>query len=708
MASAPAKTLVMLCPNEDCGQKYRIKSTLAGQKVKCSRCGEKFVIGGKAAPKDDALEPATVPLKPIESAQGPRQAVREDTKAKPAETETAETEAEAESSQAEADTETAETETAEQEIPAAKEPARPRAATMTQEKAEGAPKVTRFVFPALAVLVSAGVVWSAVKSIKESKAHAAAVQTSSVYKKKQALAKSFQKQAEEPEPADSGDTEPTAAIDISLATVKSEQALIQREGAEPFLVRRGQPVVVWGDGESGQRVEVFLPEQRVSGQIDAADLQKADGEISVNDLLGFVKHPEEAPGAIHSLTFRADGGLVTALATESHGQVLEVPSGRVVRNLDSSASSAAFMPDGSLLIASRLGGKVWDGQTTATLARLKDSKGSLLPLKQAAHALEFSTAGLKLWDIQQAKILKSNASSCEFVRISKDGANGVLISSTGDVTLFSLPGLKVEKTQTLFATPADFDYSFDTQTFAVASAGQPHVTIGQVGSEDSSRAIDVHREVTGIRFLSRGRYLAVATKGSRAIQVFDLQKNRIALVGVPENSPISAMEIGPDGLTAALGHANGKVRFLKLDEDELTPAFAQYDREFLEPIRRKEKAIYSRFRNALLNRQKDQAAQYVAELKAKFPDGEYAARAEKDLEKPPATAGTQTGPKTTPSTLKMPDNPRTLYNFFYGFLVNKKKKEAMQYYDHLLKTYPDSEFAEKAKEQLEIYRLKNQ
>ncbi|MDP7130935.1 MAG: hypothetical protein QF437_10630, partial [Planctomycetota bacterium] len=137
-------------------------------------------------------------------------------------------------------------------------------------------------------------------------------------------------------------------------------------------------------------------------------------------------------------------------------------------------------------------------------------------------------------------------------------------------------------------------------------------------------------------------------------------------------------------------------------------AFAQYDREFLEPIRRKEKAIYSRFRNALLNRQKDQAAQYVAELKAKFPDGEYAARAEKDLEKPPATAGTQTGPKTTPSTLKMPDNPRTLYNFFYGFLVNKKKKEAMQYYDHLLKTYPDSEFAEKAKEQLEIYRLKNQ
>jgi TolA-binding protein len=55
----------------------------------------------------------------------------------------------------------------------------------------------------------------------------------------------------------------------------------------------------------------------------------------------------------------------------------------------------------------------------------------------------------------------------------------------------------------------------------------------------------------------------------------------------------------------------------------------------------------------------------------------------------------------------MPDNPRTLYNFFYGFLVNKKKREAMQYYDHLLKTFPDSEFAEKAKEQLEIDKLKN-
>lgn len=676
----------MLCPKEGCGQKYKVKSTLAGQKVKCSLCGERFVIGGKPRPRDEALEPITVPLKPSESPQGLRQAQKE-TEGQPEQKRTSKKEV------------------------VAKAPARPRPATMAEGKSTATPKATRFVFPAVAILVSSGVVWSAFKSIGESKAHAAAVQTSGAYKKKQALAESFQKQAEEPAPSETDSEAQVAVTHISLATIKSVQAEIQREGAEPFLVRKGQPVVVWGDAGSERRVEVFLPEQRVSGQIDSVHIEETTpGKVSVKDLLGFVNSPVDRTAAINSLTFRADGGLVTVIGNGSYGRVLEVPSGQVIRNFESSAQSAAFLPDGSLLIGTKLGGKVWDGHTTATLARLKESKGPLLPLPQGTQALEYSSNGLTLWDLEQARSLASNGKSpSALVRISKDGAHCASVSSSGEVTLFSLPELKTEKSRAFHISPADFDYSFDTHTVAIAAKGQTFVTLGNVSAEDSSRELNVHRQATSVRFFSYGRYLAVTTKDSKVVQVIDLRENRQALLGVPANSPISAIEFSPDGSTAALGHSNGQVSFLSMDKEELSAAFARYDQNFIEPVRRKEKALYTRFRNALLNSQREQAESCVAELKARFPNGEYAAKAEAELnQQPTATVGTETGSKTNPpATIKMPDNPRTVYNFFYGFLLNKKTKQAMQYYDHLLKNHPDSEFAEKAKEQLENYKIEN-
>ena len=278
------------------------------------------------------------------------------------------------------------------------------------------------------------------------------------------------------------------------------------------------------------------------------------------------------------------------------------------------------------------------------------------------------------------------------IRVSSGGGSLAAYDPTNGLTGFSLPDLK--QTYSHEVQLVDFDYSEVRDEMAVIPREENGIKIFNVKTGKVTKEIDIKSRPQIIRFI-RDSYVVVAAHSSRMLQFFSVSdpKEKRGLVGTSIKSPVHSLGVGPNGEHLAIGHKNGSVSIMQTDEESVDKMVRQYYERFIEPLKQEQQKIYKLFRIALMNRQRESAASYLAQLKNRFPEGELTKKAKEEIE-----TGIQLGSSTIP---KGSTNPKKLYSFFHSFMLNNRTEMAKEYLEQLIRNHPDSSYTSKARKEME-------
>jgi len=687
------RLIVIHCPQENCGHKYKVKASLAGQKVKCSGCGSRFVVGKShlASPAEPASPslPASrdAALERID-AGGPAPSRKAGT-VPPTRT---------------LDADKVPTRTAKAQI----ETHAPGAAPEPEADQDAGPgasagprRLVKMVVPAITLVVSLVFIWSCLKSFGETRRRTTVERKSVTYQKTKELAEEFQavvSEAEEDAEPEVGAT-PAPAPKLGFVVVVGDSAEISGEDSALLYARKGQPMLVKGSSDGVLYVEVFLPGRRLAGHVNDDEVEEVEaGQLTVQDIIGYRRAaPAEHEKAVKTLAFKPDRSFLASLDEAGRQiNIWDVSSGGLVRSFEGhpeEVASVAFLRDGTVASAAsdERGTSIWDPLTTATLKRVPECRGHFHPLGRGSNVVELTPGGPRVWDLTEGKILSAlEQGSFRALRVSLGGEALAALTSEGALATFSLPDLKPISSLSPKITVADFDYSHDRQELAIVPKEGEKVTILDSRDGRVKAEIDAKGPPLMARFVRGGKYLAIAVKSARVVQIVsvDQPKPDRALVGTSVNSPITAMAFSPDGRVLALGHGNGAVLFLDVDENSIVKGIRHYREHFVEVEMQRQKRLYGYFRSALMNKLRAQAKQYLAELEVKYPEGELTRRAKQELEQ-----GLQAGAIIS----KGKTDPKQLYNLFRSCMMNKAPAMAKKYLDQLVRNHPEDPLTSKAK-----------
>jgi len=657
------------CPHPDCGYTYKIQASVSGRKVRCTHCGNSFVVGKR---KDKAAHP-------------PRKA--ESPKAEPSKTGPFKAESPKSGS--------------------ALEEIKPEATEKRGEKQKVGAGLTKLVVPAVVLLVAAIFAWSGFRTFKQTRTEVAAMESSVTYKRVKKLADEFQIIAVESKPGEIEEEPTPYTPPLRMARVVGTEVSINEKESAVLYPRRGQPVLLKDSIDGSQEVVVFLPENRISGYVDSRDVKEVEtGEMTPADMLGYWKpSPSRHEKAVRSLTFRKDGNFLASYEQAGvHINLWHVPTASLIRSFEGhegEIKSVAFLSDGRVASASAdgSGARVWDPLTTATLRKAPKCKGVFFAAGPEGYVIEVSPEALKLWDLGAGEIVASKTVEQSFtkIRISSGGGSLAAYDPTNGLTGFSLPDLK--QTYSHEVQLDDFDYSEVRNEMAVIPREENGIKIFNVETGKVTKEIDIKSRPQIVRFI-RDSYVVVAAHSSRMLQFFSVSdpKEKRGLVGTSINSPVSSLAVGPNGEHLAIGHKNGSVSIIQTDEESVDKMVRQYYERFIEPLQQEQQKIYRLFRIALINGQRESAASYLAQLKRRFPEGDLTKKGKAEIE-----TGIQAGSSTTP---KGSTNPKNLYSFFHSFLLNNRPEDAKKYLEQLIRNHPDSSYTSKARKEMEKSGLK--
>ena len=642
------------CPHPDCGHTYKIQASVSGRKVRCSHCGNSFVVGKR---KEKAAHPPP--------------------KAEPSKTESLKAESPNSDS--------------------ALEEIKSEAAEKRGEIQKVGAGLAKLVVPAVVLLVAAIFAWSGIRTFKQTRTEVAALESSVTYKRVKKLADEFQIIAVESKP--DIEEEPTRDNPpLRMAVVVGTEVSIHEKESAVLYPRRGQPVLLKDSFNGSQEVVVFLPEKRISGYVDSRDVKEVEtGEMTPADMLGYWKpSPSRHEKAITSLTFRKDGNFFASYDQAGvHINLWHVPTASLIRSFEGhkgEIKSVAFISDGRIASAAADGNgvRVWDPLTTATLRKAPKCKGVFFAAGQEGYVIEVSPEALKLWDMGAGEIVASKTVERSFtkIRVSSGGGSLAAYDPTNGLTGFSLPDLK--QTYSHEVQLDDFDYSEVRDEMAVIPSEKNGIKIFNVKTGKVTKEIDIKIRPQIVRYI-RDSYVVVAAHSSRMLQFFSVSdpKEKRGLVGTSINSPVSSLAVGPNGEHLAIGHKNGAVSIMQIDEESIDKMVRQYYERFIEPLQQEQQKIYKLFRIALMNRQRESAASYLAQLKSRFPEGELTKKAKAEIE-----TGIQVGSSTT-------SKPESLYSLFHSFMLNNRTEKAKEYLVQLIRNHPDSSYTSKARKEME-------
>jgi hypothetical protein len=445
------------------------------------------------------------------------------------------------------------------------------------------------------------------------------------------------------------------AVAPDTILVVTEEKVELEGSSSPLSLRRGQPVIQKEVAGNRIKVVVRTPDGDFEGQV-ARSAVKEDPSFERADLLGYDKsQPKEHQSAVTRLFFQADGKFAASVAKDGKEVNLwNAADGKLVRAYHGHPASpvaVGFVEKGTIASVSSEGGmRIWDPITTATLRKVAAIKGDFVLLKNGAACLDLQSGKARLWDMGAVSVLGSTPqeTSLKVVRVPRKESVVIALTEKGKIQTLDLPTFEAKEAFDAPEGTKDFDLSPSGDLVAVFPETGKKVLILDRRAGQKRQEVSLADTPRLARFCGSETRLAVVTAQADKVHVFSLpvrtaQKPKV--FDAPAGATITALEPSPDGQTLGLGRSTGAVQFLSLE-----------------------------------------------------------------------SAGTDTGTKVTaPGDTRTSVKPapgadekkaKRHYDFVHQFIANKKLDSAKSEYEKLVREFPDSPYATKAREELEAAGVK--
>ena len=228
-----------------------------------------------------------------------------------------------------------------------------------------------------------------------------------------------------------------------------------------------------------------------------------------------------------------------------------------------SVEAVAFLADGKSIAGEIEGGgiKVWDartGETKKTVGREAET-GAIAAIAAAGNRVAEIAAdeSVRVWSVESGEPRTALPAKSKPSAIALSGDGEILAVSAGKTIYLSGP--RNSNGQRTVADAADIvslDLSLDGKSLAAATS-EGVVTVWDAAQEKIKLRVNAHAAVTGLRFGSGDRLLAVGCNDG-TVSVWNTESGQIVFAGRKHSSAVNAISFSKDGTLMATGSDDRK------------------------------------------------------------------------------------------------------------------------------------------------------
>lgn len=223
-----------------------------------------------------------------------------------------------------------------------------------------------------------------------------------------------------------------------------------------------------------------------------------------------------------------------------------------------SVEAVAFLADGKSIAGEIEGGgiKVWDartGETKKTVAREAET-GSIAAIAAAGNRVAEIAAdeSVRVWSVESGETRTARLAKSKPSAIALSGDGEILAVSAGKTIYLSGPrNSDSQRTVTDAGDIVSLGLSLEGKSLAAASS-EGVVTVWNLSQEKITLRVNAHAAVTGLRFGSGDRLLAVGCNDG-TVSVWNTESGQVVFEGRKHTSAVNAIGFSKDGTLMATG-----------------------------------------------------------------------------------------------------------------------------------------------------------